>query len=665
MESNSVSSKDHGHYEPSPISKTQDDGQPPPIPPPRGWSFFHRIQSQDSRNEHGSTAQKFPLSLYHTMRQSISVDLKSLCPNGPVKLSQFITRYSALLPCQVKLIGGTANSCLPTPLPKDDIINLHFIKHTKVGVMMDSSSGEDISVPLNSAAKFSILYDPNSNFEEALNGHHFGSVREVMAIKPLPLVVQATQGYQGNTVSSSVKEGEILRVRGIKTFFRTKQLRLQNLRKESKHLSEKCSASFTTAPKHLLLPLSSILELGIDLPVRVVIGSGDEVSTGSVLVLEKMAGETCLIASYPEWQQRELHHIEISSDVDMEVEAITMNETSRQELISVTDTLFCSFSSSIAVQTEHELKTETDKLRKEVHSKLLPGCEQQGVQLVRPPTLVHVAGASPFEDQCFPQLSTIPEAACTILPSGGVVEVEDDDSESIYVQMGKLNTTLECQSDKKPTEQTSSQDPESNIQQSSNKDTTGSIHSKESKSSAASTPEKCTMTSNMTNVVCKVDELLSAYQEQQSCVLQELQKLQSTVVSLQKDMQSLKCALKTYAKNQYEPIFDEGNRRILANLDCKQVLIGSLKVKYVYTCKCGLFPFQVVAVLKALDLPEYEEVFLREQVDGHVLLQLNEQILTSELGVDSKLHCIRIMNLVAGKIPREKMTLLKEWVSTY
>lgn len=69
-------------------------------------------------------------------------------------------------------------------------------------------------------------------------------------------------------------------------------------------------------------------------------------------------------------------------------------------------------------------------------------------------------------------------------------------------------------------------------------------------------------------------------------------------------------------------------------------------------------------MLKALDLPEYEEVFLREQVDGHVLLQLNEQILTSELGVDSKLHCIRIMNLVAGKIPREKITLLKEWVST-
>lgn len=566
-----MSSKDHSHYEPSPISKTQDDGQPPPIPPPRGWSFFHRIQSsQDSKNEHESTAQKFPLSLYHTMRQSISVDLKSLCPNGPVKLSQFITRYSALLPCQVKLIGGSAKTCLPTPLPKDDIINLHFIKHAKVVVMMDSSSGEEISVPLNSAAKFSILYDPNSNFEEAINGHHFGSVREIMAIKPLPLVVQATQGYQGNTASASVKEGEILRVRGIKTFFRTKQLRLQNLRKESKHLPEKCSASFTTAPRHLLLPLSSILELGVDLPVKVVIGSGNEVSTGPVLVLERMAGETCLIASYPEWQQRELHHIEISSDVDMEVEAITMNEASRQELISVTDTLFCSFSSSVAVQTEHELKTETDKLRKEVHSKILPGCEQQGVQLVRPPTLVHVA---PFED---PRISTIPETVCTILPTDGVVEVEDDDSESIYVQMGKLDTIMECRSDNKPllqTELTSFQDPETDIQQSSKKETTGSIHSKESNSSAASTPEKFTMTSNMINVVSKVDELLAACQQQQSCVLQELQKLQSTVVSLQKDMQYLKCTLKGYAKSQYEPIFDEKNRRILASLDCKQVLI--------------------------------------------------------------------------------------------
>ena len=61
----------------------------------------------------------------------------------------------------------------------------------------------------------------------------------------------------------------------------------------------------------------------------------------------------------------------------------------------------------------------------------------------------------------------------------------------------------------------------------------------------------------------------------------------------------------------------------------------------------------MVGVLKALDLPEYEEVFLRERVDGQVLLQLTDDVLSAELGVDSKLHRIRIMNLVAGKIPTQ------------
>ena len=66
-------------------------------------------------------------------------------------------------------------------------------------------------------------------------------------------------------------------------------------------------------------------------------------------------------------------------------------------------------------------------------------------------------------------------------------------------------------------------------------------------------------------------------------------------------------------------------------------------------------PIQVVAVLKALDLPEYSKAFLRERVDGQVLLQLTDNVLFTELGVDSKLHRIRIMNLVAGRISRERL----------
>ena len=61
-------------------------------------------------------------------------------------------------------------------------------------------------------------------------------------------------------------------------------------------------------------------------------------------------------------------------------------------------------------------------------------------------------------------------------------------------------------------------------------------------------------------------------------------------------------------------------------------------------------------MLRALDLPEYVEVFLQARVDGLVLLELTDNVLLTELGVDSKLHRIRIMNLVAGKIPTETLS---------
>ena len=76
-----------------------------------------------------------------------------------------------------------------------------------------------------------------------------------------------------------------------------------------------------------------------------------------------------------------------------------------------------------------------------------------------------------------------------------------------------------------------------------------------------------------------------------------------------------------------------------------------------YYARVQFFHTQVASVLRALDLPEYVEVFLRERVNGHVMLQLNDHILSTELAVESKLHRIRLMNLVVGKVPIEKLLL--------
>ena len=39
-----------------------------------------------------------------------------------------------------------------------------------------------------------------------------------------------------------------------------------------------------------------------------------------------------------------------------------------------------------------------------------------------------------------------------------------------------------------------------------------------------------------------------------------------------------------------------------------------------------------------MDLGRYKDVFAQEQIAGDVLLELNEEILKEELGIESKLH---------------------------
>ena len=46
---------------------------------------------------------------------------------------------------------------------------------------------------------------------------------------------------------------------------------------------------------------------------------------------------------------------------------------------------------------------------------------------------------------------------------------------------------------------------------------------------------------------------------------------------------------------------------------------------------------------------QYKEAFRREHVDGSLLAELDEEILSKELGIESKLHQKKILLLVQGK----------------
>lgn len=53
-------------------------------------------------------------------------------------------------------------------------------------------------------------------------------------------------------------------------------------------------------------------------------------------------------------------------------------------------------------------------------------------------------------------------------------------------------------------------------------------------------------------------------------------------------------------------------------------------------------------VLDSMGLSQYKEIFSQECIDGAILLELDADILSCELGVKSKIHCIKLIKLISG-----------------
>ena len=57
--------------------------------------------------------------------------------------------------------------------------------------------------------------------------------------------------------------------------------------------------------------------------------------------------------------------------------------------------------------------------------------------------------------------------------------------------------------------------------------------------------------------------------------------------------------------------------------------------------------------MEAMDLPQYKEAFSKEQVDGEVFNELDEEVL-KELGVASRLHRLKLRKVISGSHPLDK-----------
>ena len=242
--------------------------------------------------------------------------------------------------------------------------DIHFLKYTKAVYMcIREAPSQMYAVPLSSAVQFGLLYDPDNNLENALKGFTFKSVAEILALKPpLPNVIKATRSYKGNNPSTSVQEGEVLVVTGVRKprVVGTHLLKVYSVtRSEEKSLQPQCEGHFTTSPQSLLLP--DILDhVPNPIPSKAVVHIDrarcnyefvPESLIGQIVSLTHSSIETSLIATLYSSDDSEIGEIpsnkssifDIPINLDIEVSLVPLMPLEMEKLCMETTSLYESF----------------------------------------------------------------------------------------------------------------------------------------------------------------------------------------------------------------------------------------------------------------------------------------------------------------------------------
>lgn len=223
------------------------------------------------------------------------------------KLKEFLSSCSHLIPTQIVVREGTCFSNSDQHMAKNEVFNLHFLKHTKVAVISDPTTNESFSIPFNSCVKIGIIYSPSPDDEKATPYMQLKTAGEVMKLKELPQILVATTAYDGGAESKSVSEGQVLFVEGLTKgggMAKQKQLHVMDTAGKEKFLSAKCAGSFSTDPRHTKLHPSKLLLHEFPLPQYMILYPDKELGrslpksmANQAMVLEAVDGETSVIAT--------------------------------------------------------------------------------------------------------------------------------------------------------------------------------------------------------------------------------------------------------------------------------------------------------------------------------------------------------------------------------
>ena len=323
----------------------------------------------------------------------------SLCTYASSKKSQFPKRVmiskGALYPS-----GGRAVSV-------GQELNLHFLKRTRV-VLMQDSRGDNYVLPLHTAIRASIVYNPSSSEKTTSKDPKFKSAGDIMNLKHIPLVIAATKKYNGGSDNSSVEDGEIMIVGGIKTdSYSGRCLKVQSINGAKKLLNENCAAHFTTKPSLTAISIQDMFNSNIQLPQKVILHATPTFQQGAILpsmiTFSQYATATSVIATdaFLLANQVPSRVLELSSNLDIELqETVGVSETVEVQLLEMTEHLYQSFDPSMTTHCFDAPRTVIHELQCALYMSLSTINPSFGMELVKP-AFIEQAKSSPLHNPLF------------------------------------------------------------------------------------------------------------------------------------------------------------------------------------------------------------------------------------------------------------------------
>lgn len=238
-------------------------------PKPKKKSSIEELKSKakeklrrfKSTSESSATSSEIHMYVPEEATQYIEIDDEK----GELSVQEFADQFSEKLPVQVYVSKGIYGTEDKYSLSTDDICNVHFVRHRELVRIEEKDRQLELSVPLNSAIKFGVVYNPQNNENEAMKGYLFPSVSDLLSLgySSLPKIVCACQFHNPERPESEPSR-EVMAIKevilpGNPDEFRKLRVFSISALKE-RILDENVYGHFSTRPSFMQLYLPEILK---------------------------------------------------------------------------------------------------------------------------------------------------------------------------------------------------------------------------------------------------------------------------------------------------------------------------------------------------------------------------------------------------------------------